>query len=114
MVLIDDDQAKLLLEGTKRNYFILSDWIFSCLREDTKDVIPDDRDYELAFDEFEILLSLSFVTHAGWESDWAPCGSFGTRRQNREQILNKIGESLRKSGENSPYVVSRHFWFECG
>jgi len=110
LVLIsNDDHAKALLGGTQRHHYQLSHWLYSVIREVARETIPNDRSFELAFDELEILMSLSFATYADWGSDWIPLGEFGPRRQNRELILRKIEESLSTLGGSSPYVVSKIF-----
>lgn len=109
MLISNEDHAKALLGGTQRYHYQLSHWINSVIRDVARETIPDDRSFELAFDEFEILMSLSFATYAAWGTDWIPLGEFAPHRQNRELILKKIEESLSTLGNSSPYVGSRIF-----
>jgi hypothetical protein len=66
------------------------------------------EDFDLHFDQFEVLLALSIGTHELGESGryWVPPGAWGWRRDNCQQVLAKIRSSLSKLGAESPYVTT--------
>ena len=76
-------------------------------------IIPDNNRYTFVFDKLEILMALSYAHHKkNWSSDmqssdlyWVPPGAFGYRFENRNQILQEIGESLSKKRDESPFVT---------
>ena len=96
----------------ERSYTPFSDWLHRCLRPYLKDLIPNEVRYSLAFDKLEILISLGYAYRSkkieGFPF-WVPPGSYADRRQNKSVIMQEIKDSVTKTGDNSPYVVSNIF-----
>lgn len=100
------EQLSQLLEGKQGNFAPLNDWIAERLRPSFQEIIPDDKQYELAFDRFEIILALAFATKDPEEKDWIPPGAFGYRFRNRTYIWDEIQASITEFGYGSPYITS--------
>lgn len=70
------------------------------------ELIRSDTRYERAFDRTEVLLALG----CGWrmnepsERPWFPVGCFVYRNKTFQATVREIEESLKKEGEDSPYV----------
>lgn len=66
------------LPGMERRYTPLSDHLLDILRPMFEDLLLIDADYEAAFEEFEVLMSLEHAEQAGaaGSSGWAPIGRF--------------------------------------
>jgi hypothetical protein len=80
---IERDFARKFLPGMDRRYTPVSDHFMALLREPFAALIPDDRQYEVAFDNFEYLWCLLHVDQRiqlGVERIWAPYGTFVWRR----------------------------------
>ena len=97
------------LRGMERHHAPLNDWMFDVLSGVTTPLLADGGSYQYLFDRFEVLAALSYRSLINESSGWAPLGAFGYREANRERILGEIEESLRISGEESPYRVARLF-----
>jgi hypothetical protein len=99
-------EAWQLLYENERRHAPLNDWVFTTLRPYMSHLFPDERAYELAFDKFELLLSLAYGIHGERDDNWVPPGSFGYRRSNREIVMSEIKESIEKNGSKSPFLSS--------
>jgi SIR2-like domain len=67
----------------------MSKRLFSAARESVREFLPDDRDYQEAFDRFEYLLALSYIQITARE--WAPLGLFATRDPfDNEKAIEKV------------------------
>lgn len=80
---IDRDVAHKLIPGMERHKTPVSDRLFDVLREPFKVLLPDDLQYELAFDDFEYLWCLLHVDarkQSDAEDIWTPYGAFVWRR----------------------------------
>ena len=99
-------QLSTLIEGKINKYAPLNDWIYDYLRPPFGAIIPEDRQYELAFDRFEMILALAFATKDPGDLDWVPPGAFGYRSQNRSRIWDEIQNSITSLGYGSPYITS--------
>ncbi len=110
--LVERTSGGKFLEGMERSYTPFSDWLHRCLRPYLKDLIPNEVRYSLAFDKLEILISLGYAYRSkkieGFPF-WVPPGSYADRRQNKSVIMQEIKDSVTKTGDNSPYVVSNIF-----
>ena len=94
-----------MLEGVQ-GHTPLSDWIHGVLTRHVKDVIPDEDQYTLAFDLFEVLMALRCARGRQSTKYWAPVGAFVHRTDNQERVLRRIEESLTLNGGDSPFVTS--------
>ena len=94
------------LEGMERRLAPLSDWILKALRPHAERIVPDNDQYTLAFDKFEILMALNYAFHRPeGQGYWAPLGAFRYRSDNRDRLLQEIKESLSKKQNESPFVT---------
>jgi hypothetical protein len=55
---LDRDLSKKLLPGREREFTPLNNYLYDVLRDPLREYLPDDRDYENAFDWFEYMLGL--------------------------------------------------------
>ena len=104
-------QAMTLLDGMGKRYVPLNDWVHHALRQYMQNTKYDDRQYDKTFDQFEILLSLSYAYHRREASRqyWAPMGAFVYRSESRAQILAEISESVSRYQVDSPFVENDFF-----
>ena len=73
-----------LIPGMERHRTPLNDHLCKLLREPMRSLIPDDKQYERAFDAFEYLWGLlhrDANIQKGSDRDWIPIGAFIWRRQ---------------------------------
>ena len=96
-----------MLKDMDKSYVPLNEWIHETLRPYAERIIRDKNRYTLVFDKLEILMALSYAHHrGGWpESHRVPPGVFGYRPENRDRILQEIGESLSAKQDESPFVT---------
>jgi hypothetical protein len=77
-----------------------SEHLFSVLRERFSDLLPDDSEYQRAFDEFEYLICLEFIHRSTRDgnsfSSWPPIGSFVWRHALEP---NRLIDDLSKQSE---------------
>ena len=104
-----------MLEGMARRRAPLSDWICDILRENARELTPDENRYQFAFDKFEVLVALSAGYHYRQLPDqfYAPTGSF-IHTGNFTRILSEIQESLEAKQDASPFVVAGLFGSTVG
>ena len=107
----DVQRAMQLLEGMERRHVPLNDWIHETLLQHTGTTTHSSEQYDLAFDELEILMALGYAYHEGRPeaSYWAPMGSFIYRTGNRTRILNEMEGSISALEYESVYVRSGIF-----
>lgn len=107
----DSQGAMQLLEGMERHHTPFSDWIHGIMRQHMGNAIPDNAQYDLVFDKFEILMALSYAYHDQRSEHryWAPLGSFVYRTQNRKQIVREMEGSISTLQHESPYVKASIF-----
>ena len=82
---INDSFKKL--PGHDRHYVPRSEHLFKVLQPVLEDILFLGKSYESVFDEFEVLLALTYIDAA--DEDWGPIGRFGWKQ--------------RHGGENSPF-----------
>jgi hypothetical protein len=87
-----DSELSKHMPGFLKNYTALSNRIHNVLREPFRSLLPDQTDYDRAFDFFEYLQSLKVLQIAGVLSP----GRFAWRRNNRgenitQEIWRRIG-----------------------
>lgn len=93
-----DQQIGQQLPKMDRHYTPLSDHLYEVLRNFTREIIPDESQYQKCFDRLEYLyalLWLDFNLKQG-VSDWVPIGSFGWRRGILEDIEIEISKLDKK------------------
>jgi len=90
------------LPGHERHYTPLSDYLFKLLQPKMDDVLFMGKNYESAFDEFEVLLALA-VAYSSVQSKrlfWGPVGRFGWKHRHGDSPLNKAVNTARAEGES--------------
>ena len=97
------EHLERLLEGMDRSYIPLSEWMRSVLRQHTRRIIPNDKQYDVVFDKLEILKALSYLHHDNYRG-WVPYGRFAYANDVRMPIFQEIRESIAKFGNESPFV----------
>ncbi|KAF0191781.1 MAG: hypothetical protein FD165_1504 [Gammaproteobacteria bacterium] len=99
---MDRDHARKLIEGMAQKYTPVSDYLSRRLRDPLRILIPDDTQYERAFDDFEYLWCLLHVDaekELGRSDIWTPYGAFIWKHKERDvdwlamQARNAIGKS---------------------
>ena len=104
-------QTMQLLEGMERRLMPLNDWLHRAMYQYFSKTADSNEQYDLMFDELEILVALSSAYHRknskGWY--WSPMGSFLHRPRNRIRILEMIETSISTLQSKSPYVSSDIF-----
>jgi hypothetical protein len=94
------------LPDRDRQYTPLSNHLRQTLREPLKDYLPEERDFDNAFDQLEYLFALRYwqytSKHTGYE--WAPLGSFAWRSRYRpqHQIAVKLDAEIAELGVEWP------------
>jgi hypothetical protein len=101
----DDHGPRQLLDGYQNRAYAMNEYLHDHLRPLFKRIYPSDRAYDLAFDKFEILVSLSFLWRKSRSEAnfWAPPGLWCLNRENREAIFAEIAKSLERK-DDSPYA----------
>jgi SIR2-like domain len=101
-------QALQLLPGHERQYTPAQNRAKQFLFGQLGKAFDGEGDFDLHFDQFEVLLALSNGTQELGESGryWVPPGAWGWRRDNRQQVLAKIRNSLSEMGAASPFVTT--------
>ena len=103
------DQPMKCLEGMERRHMPLNDWLHDELRQYMKHLTINDNRYTLMFDKLEILMSLSYIFRKNQSKEnglgqWVPTGSFLYRRENRNQIMQDIQNSIDGFRGNSVFI----------
>jgi hypothetical protein len=105
---MEREKARKLLPGKDRRKTPLSDYLSEFLRETFKRLIPNEAEYELAFDNFEYLWCMLHVdTQKENAADrvWTPYGTFIWRRSDRSTMSSSWFKDQAKScidrGDNS-------------
>ena len=93
------------LPGVGNIRFPFSKWIYTVVREHTRNIIPSEKQYAFVFAKFELLLALGFGHHEDKRFGyWAPPGTFVYLYEERRRAVNEIQESLTRQNDKSPYV----------
>lgn len=106
-----------LLDGMSVRNFPLNDWVYENLRGSLRSVLAHDSAYQMAFDELEVLLALSFTTRAdSWTIErgvsFHPPGCYLNRTRRTDDlhpVLEGMKQSIAEHGSTSVYVESRIF-----
>jgi len=83
------------LPGKENLYTPLSDHLFDRLRDDFRDIVPDDAHYDQIFNRFEYLKALTFADmneEAGAKRIWGPIGRFGWNRKIQKIIEDEMSQ----------------------
>lgn len=102
------------LPGHERNYVPRSEYLFKLLQPDLDNLFFLGREYEHAFDRFEVILAL---THADLRNQkggpvWGPIGKFGWKYENRgrtENPLIDVIEEATEQGSSWPLLQAGFF-----
>ena len=104
------------LPGLEKHKFPGSEYLFRVLREPLRELLPDDSEYQSAFDQFEYLLALVHADLLEKEGRgfWAPIGCFGYRHTswgvNHEEHPSKVVErQIAEKGATWPLVRASLF-----
>jgi len=118
---IDHDIANKHLFGTEMNYHKpMSEHLHSILREELKDLLPSETEYNNAFDIFEYLFalvhghlrekSIKSEEHKEW---WGPVGMFGYKLKSlfgkEDNLISDFCNSIEVAGNDSPVLKSGLF-----
>lgn len=95
-----------MLEGMNDRYAPLNDWIHTFLRVTFKDILPDDSEYDQAFDRFELFAALAYLRLSKRPNGhvWAPPGRFGYQHRHRDEFFQALEASFNAEGNQSRYV----------
>jgi uncharacterized caspase-like protein len=87
------------LPGHERHYVPRSEHLFKILQPLLEDMLLLGKRYESLFDEFEILVALTYADAAG--RDWGPPGRFGWKQnQYSERPFSQVVEEARRKGNS--------------
>ncbi len=97
------------IDEHNRHHVPVSEHFFSVLREPLRRLIPDDADYDEAFDRFEFLRALAFA-HLEYASvgeedrSWVPLGRYCWKAHGRFEasIIKQFRSELEETGEDWP------------
>jgi hypothetical protein len=97
------------LDEKQRYHIPLSEHLFSVVRDPLRRVLPDDAEYEEAFDRFELLRALAYAhlkyTTLG-ENDrcWVPLGRYCWKADRRaeESTIKQFHSELEEAGSEWP------------
>ncbi|MEG3790614.1 caspase family protein [Lysobacter sp. CCNWLW3] len=93
------------LPGHERQYTPMSEYLFKQLQPQLDNALFMGRNYERAFDEFEIMLALVAVDQKlqAHQSAWGPVGRFGWKHQNNTPSpLTQLIDRIKAEGSKSP------------
>jgi len=99
-----------MMPGLDRRHTPVSDHLFNKLRGPLREFLPQDEDYQDAFDRFEFLLGLVHAdlnrreVEGGW---WGPLGCFAWRGRDFHQegrVSQKIGAEIETAGAFWPLL----------
>jgi hypothetical protein len=92
------------LPGHEKHYAPMSEYLFKTLQPQLDDVLFVGKDYERAFDEFEVLLALAVadLRNQRHEGLWGPVGRFGWKRRGRGPLSRVIDEARSAGAEWAP------------
>ena len=90
------------IPGHERQYTPISEYLFKILQPQLDDVLFVGKDYERAFDEFEVLLALSAadLLYHREKRIWGPVGRFGWKQDRGSAPLTRVIDDARTGGEN--------------
>lgn len=90
------------LPGHERHYAPMSEYLFKLLQPSLDDVLFMGRDYERAFDEFEVLFALSVADIHNRTSQhvWGPIGRFGWKQHHGSGPLARVVGEARSMGDD--------------
>lgn len=102
-------EATRLLPGFENRHTPTSDHLFEVLREPMREFLPDDEDYEDAFDRLEYLIGLAHadLTRGDWEDAWwGPLGRFAWRGRSRRRgnVAQVVGTEIESQGAEWPLI----------
>jgi hypothetical protein len=103
----DRDLSKRLLPGRENEFTPFKNYLFEVLRDIVRDVVPDDRSYDEAFDWFEYLLGLVHCDQTATPEELEGVKS----RADQSHIWGPIGRFLWNH-RNSDDAVQRRTQFE--
>jgi hypothetical protein len=90
------------LPGHERHYAPMSEYLFKILQPSLDDVLFMGKDYERAFDEFEVLLGLSVadIYNLTSQHTWGPIGRFGWKQRHGDGPLSRVVREARSAGSD--------------
>jgi len=90
------------IPGHEKHYVPMSEYLFKILQPRLDDVLFVGKDYERAFDEFEVLLALSVcdIHVQRKEQVWGPVGRFGWKHHRGSAPLARVIDEARAAGDN--------------
>jgi hypothetical protein len=94
------------LPGLERHKTPTSDRLFEAVRPWLATVVPSDRRFERAFDEWEYLLGL---IHIDAESRWAPIGRWIWKGGGDRDPGRRLAQSVETLGGNAPVLAAGLF-----
>ncbi|CAK0760773.1 Caspase family protein [Gammaproteobacteria bacterium] len=100
------------IPGHERHYTPISEYLFKILQPRLDDTFFLGKNYETAFDEFEVLFALAIadILHAKNRDVWGPIGRFGWKHRNRDNDpLAKIVNDARIRKELWPPIKAGMF-----
>ena len=103
---VTDSRAMKQLPAVKNHKTPVSDYLCEVLREQLREFLPGDVEYERCFDRFEYLLGLVYVDIANSgdvNNDWAPVGRFIWRNEfagPESRIAGQIKLEAEAAGED--------------
>ena len=95
-----------ILPGMARRHTPLSDWLQERLRAVAKREYLQDRQYILAFDRLEVVLSLNYGQVVDPQDRWFPMGCFGWREHTRRHVIAALREAIGAKGAGAPIVIA--------
>ena len=100
------ESARQLIEGMDKRHTPVSDYLSKELREALRPLVPDDTQYEHAFDDFEYLWCLLHVDaekQLNRDMIWTPYGSFSWRRSRHDEwFADQAKRAVEKSDDSWP------------
>ncbi|MEO8158000.1 MAG: caspase family protein [Betaproteobacteria bacterium] len=100
------------IPGHEKHYTPLSEYLFKILQPKLDDTFFLGKNYETAFDEFEVYFALAIadMRRARGGDVWGPIGRFGWKHQNRDNApLARIVDEARNRKESWPPLKAGMF-----
>jgi hypothetical protein len=103
-VVLEFTQMRLFkrLPGHEKHFTPMSEYLFKILQPRLDDLLFLGSEYEVSFDEFEILFALvrADLLNERGEGVWGPVGRFGWKQRRDRAPLSQVIETARAQGDN--------------
>lgn len=100
-----------MIPGHERNYTPLSEYLYKIIQPQLDDLLFLGKNYDSAFDTFEILLALSVADMMLLRDTgvWGPCGRFGWKHRGSSSPFDRLLQQAKDQGPAWPPIKAGMF-----